>query len=73
MLEEIFEGPASACAIVVAAGLSLVIPIVFADFPGRGFCSAVSLEFAADSSLGFSGDVRLVVVEPAIAFLSCGR
>ena len=55
---------------VVAAGLSFVIPIVFAVFAGRrGFDSATSLGFDEDSSREISGEVRLVSVESAMVFL----
>ena len=74
MVGGIFEGPASICGIVVAAGLSFVIPRVLAAFPGRGgFGSATSLGFDADFSREFSGEVRLATVESAKIFLASGR
>ena len=70
VVEELFEGPASVGRIVVAAGLSLVIPIVFTACPGRG---AMSLAFDAGSSREFSGEVILATVELATIFLTCAH
>ena len=73
-LEETFEEPASAFGIVVAAGLSLVIPSIFEVCPGRGGLGLVTfLGPGADSSREFSGEVRSVIVESARAFLTGGR
>lgn len=69
VVEEVFEGPASACEIVVTVGLNFVIPIVFAVCPGRrDFGSVTTLGFDAGSSREFSGEVRLVSVESAMVF-----
>lgn len=68
---EIFEGPASACAIVVAAGLSFAIPIVFPICRGRR--GATPLGFDVDSSRKSSGELRLVTVDSATTFLTRRR
>lgn len=56
MLEVFFEGPASEGRIVVAAGLSFVMPMVFVFCPGRGKfdSSATPSEFDAGFSREFS-------------------
>lgn len=70
---DVFEGPAPVCAIVVAAGLSFVMPMVFPVCPGIIFFGlATSLGFDIDSSRGFSGKLRLVAVESATALLTRG-
>jgi len=73
-VEELFDGPASACEIVVAVGLSFVIPMVFAVCPGRrDFGSVTTLGFDAGPSRESSGEVKLVSVESATVFLTCWR